>query len=339
MDDHQLAGLFDGSHHRVIVEGIQGAGINDLAADALLLQDLGGLHGLIPHQQIGHDGDIPALSADGGLAEGDGVGLLGHLALCGHVARLPLVAVKQLVLKHQDRVVVADGLDHHALCVIGRGGADHLQPGDMGEIALQALGVLRAPADRAHRSPHDHGHAELSVGHIVHFGSLIHQLVHHAEQKVAVLQVRHRAHAGHGGAHAHAAQQDLRNGGVDDPVIGNVLSLHLKAVLMRHPDVCAELISQALGDQEDAAHAVGDVLVLADAVYAGIPAHFQFNGVFQRLGYIHDSHCLNPPDRHSAALPRGGAGGPPWHSPRRPRSPARWPPPGRPAPPPSGSPG
>ena len=61
-----------------------------------------------------------ALAHDVRLAEGNGVGLLGHLAL---------EAVQVLVLAEDHRVVVADRLDQQALGVVGVARAHDLQPG------------------------------------------------------------------------------------------------------------------------------------------------------------------------------------------------------------------
>ena len=328
MDDHQLAGLGHGLQNGVIVEGNKGAGVDDLAADALLLQNFSGLHGLVPHEHIGYDGHILALAADGGLAEGDGVILLGNLAHGAELAGLlALAAVEQLMLKHQHRVVVADGLLHQTLGVVGGGGADDLQTGAVDEIALERLGVLCAAVGGAAGGAHDHGDMYRTAGHIAHLGGLVHQLIHHAEQEVAVLQVGHGAHTVHGGAYAHAGDQDLGDGGVDAADLADVLPLHLKAVFLGDTDVRTELVADTLGDGERAAHTAGDVLILAQHENAGVSAHFFGNSAFISVSNRHHSHGLNPPRIRYAARTRSRAEAQSWHTPRPhpPRSPPRSP--------------
>ena len=197
------------------------------------------------------------------------------------------------MLEDDDGVVIADGLLHQTLRVIRGGRADDLQAGAVDEVALEGLGMLRAAVRRAAGSAHDHGHMHLAAGHVAHLGGLVDELIHHAEQEVAVLQVGHGAHAVHGGAHAHAGDQDLGDGGVDDADVLKILALgDVTAVLLRHADVGAELVAQTLRDGERTAHAAGDVLILAQAINGGISAHFLSDGCFQRIGNRHNSHIL-----------------------------------------------
>ena len=102
--------------------------------------------------------------------------------------------------------------------------------------AVVVLGVLGAAVGGAAGGAHDHGHMEAAVGHVAHLGGLVDQLVHHAEEEIAVLQIAHGAHAAHALAHADAGDENFRDGGVEHPVR-------------------AEFLGQAPGDGERAAEA------------------------------------------------------------------------------------
>ena len=295
VDDHQLTGFLDRLQHRIVIERDQRAWIDDLAADALLLQDLSRLHGLIPHQHIGHDGHILALAADRRLTKGNRVVLIRHFAHGAQLSGfLALSAVQQLVLKDQYRVIIADRLLHQALGIICRGRADYFQAGAVDEIALQRLGVLCAAVGRAAGCTHDHGYMHRTAGHIAHLGSLIYQLIHHAEQEVAILQIGYRAHAVHGGAYTDAGDQDLGDGRIDAADLADILPLQLKAFFLRHTDVGAELVSNPLRYGKRTAHTAGDIFILAQHEYAGISAHFLSNGAFISVCDRHHRHSFQP---------------------------------------------
>ena len=109
------------------------------------------------------------------------------------------------------------------------------------------------------------------------------------------MQVRHRTHARHGGAYAGAGEQDLGDGGVDDPVVGEIIhALQFKALFVGDAHVGAELVAQALGDGESTAHAAGDILILTDAENGGVPAHLFSDSAFQRVSDRHHSHGIQP---------------------------------------------
>ena len=180
----RIAGAHAEDHEILVL----GAGIDDLAADSLLFQFLRSLHGLVPHQEIGHNGDVAALPADSCLPKRHRIISVRHLPQSAELSRLlALAAVEQLMFKHQHRIVIPNGLFHHSLGIIGRGWTDHLQPRNMNKITLQALGVLCPPVGSSAGRPHHHGYMKLPVGHVAHFGSLVDQLIHHAKQEIPIL--------------------------------------------------------------------------------------------------------------------------------------------------------
>ena len=74
-----------------------------------------------------------------------------------------------------------------------------------------------------------------------------------------------------------------------------IRALQLKAAALQgYPHVGAELVSQALGDGERAAHAAGDILILTDAENGGVPAHLFSDSAFQRVSDRHHSHGIQP---------------------------------------------
>lgn len=98
-----------------------------------------------------------------------------------------------------------------------------------------------------------------------------------------------------GGAYAGAGEQDLGDGGVDDPVVGEIIhALQFKALFVGDAHVGAELVAQALGDGESTAHAAGDILILTDAENGGVPAHLFSDSAFQRVSDRHHSHGIQP---------------------------------------------
>ena len=144
------------------------------------------------------------------------------------------------------------------------------------------------------RRAHHHRHADRAARHVAHLGGLVGQLVHHAEQEVAVLHVGDRPHAGHGRADGHAGEADLGDGRVEDALV-------------------AELVRQAQRDGEGAAEAAGDADVLADAEDALVAPHLLADGLAQRLGDAHLCHVsyLLPLARHRVSASAGcgiGAG-------------------------------
>lgn len=154
------------------------------------------------HAPVGHQGHVVAFAYKVGLAKWHGVQLLRHFAL---------QAVEHLVFEEDHRVVVADRLDQHALGVIGRGRAHHLQARDVRPHRGEHLRMLgRGTQAGAVHGAHHQRRGGLAAEHVAELSGLVEQLVEAAADKVDEHQLAHRAHAPGGGAHGHAHVTDFR---------------------------------------------------------------------------------------------------------------------------------
>ena len=75
VDDDEAAGLGDAVEDQWEVEGFEGAGVDDLALDAVAGQAAAGLEGLVDADAGGDDGGVGAGAFDVARADGDLVGL------------------------------------------------------------------------------------------------------------------------------------------------------------------------------------------------------------------------------------------------------------------------
>src|SRR6266567_7951484 len=102
----------------------------------------------------------------------------------------------------------------------------------MADPGVQALAMLRGrPARGPQRCAYHQRHFELATRHIMHFRSLIDDLIHDERHKIAKHDVDDWPHAGHRSPYAQTGNARLRNGGVDDAC-------------------CAELFDQSRQDLE-----------------------------------------------------------------------------------------
>ena len=206
--DDQVPGLADRAEDGVEVERRHRARVDDLGRHALLRQPIGRLERGVHHLLDAHDGHVAALTHDLGHTEGDGVGLLGHG---------PLSHVQPLVLDEDDRVGVADGLDQHALGVVGRRGRHDLQAGHVRVQRVERLRVLRAGAEAGTGDgAHDHGDGALATVEVAHLGGLVEELVEGGADEVDVHDLRHRSQPGVGRTDRGTDEAGLGDGGVDD---------------------------------------------------------------------------------------------------------------------------
>mgnify|MGYP006998890645 CR=1 FL=1 len=105
LDAEQAVGLLDGVDDRFDIQWLDGAEVDDFALNAVLLLDvLGGSHGLSDATGEGHDREILSGALDFGFSEGND-----EVVFLGGFAHGEGLAVKELVLKHADWVGVADG--------------------------------------------------------------------------------------------------------------------------------------------------------------------------------------------------------------------------------------
>ena len=189
------------------VERNQCARVDHLGLDPFLGQHLCCLQRTVEHEQGSHNRDVLSGSAHRRFPDRHDVLFVGHLAFGADgtfFAAGPFGAVEKLVFKKEHRVVIADGRFEQPFGVVGCGRGDHLQPGHMGKKGLRALRMLCPARGRPNRCPHDHRHSQRAGRHVPQFGGLVDQLVHHVEEKIAVLYVGHRPHAAEGRADGNA---------------------------------------------------------------------------------------------------------------------------------------
>ncbi len=133
-----------------------------------------------------------------------------------------LGTVEKLVLEDQDGVVIAHGRLEDALGVICVRDGHNLDSGHAREVALHALGVLRAATGRTDRRTHDKRNLDRAARHVAHLGGIVDDLIHGQEEKIAVLNVDDRSHSHHGGANGRAEEAQLGDRRIED-AIGKLL--------------------------------------------------------------------------------------------------------------------
>ncbi len=158
------------------------------------------------------------------------------------------------MLDEDDRVGVFDGRQQQALHVIGGGGHDDFQAGDVDEPRFQAFGVLggRACAGAGGRAQH-HWHLRLAAEHEAHLRALQDELLHRQRNEIHKLDLGHWPHAGRRCADGRPGNNRFGDGRVADALR-------------------AELFNQAVADAERAAI---DTDVLAEHEDTLIPFHRQ----------------------------------------------------------------
>ena len=169
-----------------------------------------GLKRLRHHWADRDDRHVPAGTDDGRPAD-RGAEVLGR--------DLRVVLVKPPVLDVDDRLLVLDGGDQEPLGVPRIRRNDRLEPGDMGEDRVMALGVLRAvPPPAAHDRPHDQRHRLLPPEHGRPFRGVVDELVHRQHDEVDPVVNEDGAHAEGRRAHADPGEGVLGERALDHAV-------------------------------------------------------------------------------------------------------------------------
>ncbi len=114
----------------------------------------------------------------------------------------------------------------------------------------------------------DHGDFGLAAEHVFHFGGLVVKLIQGHADEVHEHQFDHRPQAHGGGAHRRTHDGAFGDGGVFHPLV-------------------AELVQEPGRYAEDPAV---NADILAGHVDVGVPGHFKFMGVVQRLSKRHIRH-------------------------------------------------
>src|ERR671915_403997 len=274
LDDHGAVGLLDGLEDGVEVERAQGAGIDPLRLDLVLLGELlGRLCGGDRPARDADDGHVVALAADGGLAEAHRAAVLGHLAA---------LAVERLVLDEDDRVVVADGGLQQALGVRRRARHRYQETRHVQVERLEAvrMGGAELVARALRHADHDR-HLDLAAEHVADRRRVVDDLVHREQREVDGHDLDHRPQADHGRADAHA----------DDGVLGDRRVAHA---------LLAEVLEEALRDLEGALEDP-DVFAHDEDVLVGL--HLLAKRLVERLAVAHRGHQSAPPSSSGSPEP------------------------------------
>ena len=132
--------------------------------------------------------------------------------------------VQRLVLDEHDRVRVGDRAGEQPGGVGGGARHHHLQPRDVGQPGLEALGVLGAAAlARSALRPEHQRHRQLSAGHEVRLRGLVGELVEREREEVDEHDLDDRPQPGLGGTDRHAADRALADRRVQHAVASELV--------------------------------------------------------------------------------------------------------------------
>src|SRR6266700_3582552 len=228
-----------------LVQWAERAQVDHLGLDAVRGQGVGGFEGLCEAAAVGDQGHVAARAAYGGAGDVDGAGVR---------RQLTAQVVERAVLEEQDRVGVLQGSPQHATGVLEGRRREHLDAGNVGVPAFQAVGVLGgelAAGPGGHAD--DQRDAELPTRHVQDRGGIVDDLVQRQQAEVDGHDLHDGPHTAQGGADSGTDEGRLRQRRVAD-ALG------------------AELLQQALADPE------------APAVAADVLAHQEHAPVaLQRL--------------------------------------------------------
>ncbi len=278
VDHDQAAGLLDGRLDGVEVDGRHGPQVEDLDRLALLLGRRGGLQAGLDHRTVGGQRQVGA-----GTGRTGGVQRGGH----GGAVQLRLVVVAALGLEEDDRVIALYGLLEHPVGVGGVRRRYALEARDVREERLGGLAVVLDGADRAAvGNADDDGQLDLAERAGVHLGELGDDLVVRGEDEPVELDLHDGAVAAQREADRGADDAGLRERGVDDPVL-------------------AEVLVEAVGDAEDAAELAD---VLSHDQDLGVVLQRGAQGGVDRLGdrELLGGHVSCPPRRTTPGRRRTG---------------------------------
>ena len=181
-----MAGCQDG----FLVEGTDGAQVDDFHAHSLAVEYLRGLDAVVEHQTVGDNGQFVAAELYICDADRDRVFLLRYVATNETVGTL--------VFQKYCGIVVADGALEQALGIIRRRGRDDFEAGRMAEEGLGALGVVEPTADPSTlRGPQHERYVQLSCGAVSHTGRLANDLVYRGPNEVGELDLGNGPHPVH----------------------------------------------------------------------------------------------------------------------------------------------
>ncbi len=231
VDDDQPIGLDDRLHDRLDVERLDGARVDHFRLVALLFERLRGVHRDVVALAVRHDRHVVALPRHAGRADRDRV-----IAFLTHLSPH---AVHELTLKKDHRVVVPDGRLEQPLAVVGHGGRDDLEAGDVGVERLRGVGVGRPKlSGRPVGATEDDWDIELAARHVAHVGRVVDNLIEGHEREVERHELDDGPEPVHRRPNAEPRKSELTNRRVDDPVgpevIEHALAYLVGAIVLGH---------------------------------------------------------------------------------------------------------
>jgi len=214
-DDHDAAGLLEGGNDGLNIEGLNGAQVDNLSVDTVLLLELGGGgQGLADAARHGDDGKVLSGALDLGLADGqDEVVLLGSLA---HGESL---AVQELVLENNNGVGVTDSSLEQTLGILSAPRGDNLQTGNAAVPGGVILGVLGGDTGSETVGTAESDVARLNTtGHVVSLSGGVDNLIDGLHGEVEGHELANGVQTSESSTNGDTTEAGLCDGGIDNPL-------------------------------------------------------------------------------------------------------------------------
>src|SRR5438445_984004 len=263
LDDHAPAGAADGLDDRRPVDGADGAQVDDLGVNVLILELLGRLGRQYGHPRDADDRDIGALAPDRRLADGSRVVAIRH-----HAAYV----VEAHRLEEHHRVVGADGRFEHAFRILRCCGRDDQQAWDEPVKHLEAVRVLgrKLMAGAAGHSDHQR-HLRFAAEHVPDLRGVVDDLVVRDQREVDGHHLDDRSQPEHRRADGAADDHLFRDRCVDHALLAEAVQQALSDAI-RAPE-----LADVFADQVDGVvpvHLLRESFAQSDAVKLFLGRHY-----------------------------------------------------------------
>ena len=181
LNAHNSVSLLHRVDDRVAVKGLDGAEVNDLAADVVVAcENLSSLNREADHFGVGDNSAVSASSLDLSLADGDD-----EIFVHNRLVVLKLDTVHHLVLEEHDGIIVTDGGLEEATSVLDAPGADDFESWDLSVPGSKALSMLgtNSRADTINSAEDDRA-GEVAIGHVEGLGGGVDNMVDRLQGEV-----------------------------------------------------------------------------------------------------------------------------------------------------------
>ncbi len=185
--DHHPMGLGRRCQNSGLVQWTQAAQVDHLSLDPVGRELIGRAHRLVKAGAVGQYRHIRAHAMDASLINRRCLRLGGHPAV---------QVVEHHVLEDQDRIRIGQRRGEHVARILHRRRGQHLEAGNVGIPAFQAVGMLGGEllARAGGHADHD-GHAELPARHVPQGSGVVHDLVQRQQAEVDRHDLDDGAHA------------------------------------------------------------------------------------------------------------------------------------------------